>query len=87
MACILGSGGAGERCGRSGVCASVGSLTRRSRPQQVSTFALTLYQHRARVGEQEVRVGEWGSPGTGGVPGLGPCQGGGNSGEEEIPSV
>lgn len=37
---------------------SVGSLTRRSRPQQVSTFALTLYQHRARVGGQEVRVGE-----------------------------
>ncbi|NWH83409.1 RBL2A protein, partial [Aegithalos caudatus] len=33
------------------------------RPQQVSTFALTLYQHRARVGGQEVRVDFWDTAG------------------------
>ncbi|NXQ08717.1 RBL2A protein, partial [Vidua macroura] len=42
---------------------SVRSLTRRSRPQQLSTFALTLYQHRARVGGQEVRVDFWDTAG------------------------
>ncbi|NXT71829.1 RBL2A protein, partial [Chaetops frenatus] len=35
----------------------------RGRPQQVSTFALTLYQHRARVGGQEVRVDFWDTAG------------------------
>ncbi|NXV59576.1 RBL2A protein, partial [Molothrus ater] len=40
-----------------------GSLTRRSQPQQLSTFALTLYQHRARVGGQEVRVDFWDTAG------------------------
>ncbi|NWW83093.1 RBL2A protein, partial [Climacteris rufus] len=34
-----------------------------SRPQQLSTFALTLYQHRARVGGQEVRVDFWDTAG------------------------
>ncbi|RLV87429.1 hypothetical protein DV515_00015705 [Chloebia gouldiae] len=58
---------------------SVRSLTRRSRPQQLSTFALTLYQHRARVGGQEVRVGEWGQPGDM------RCHGRGNSWEVQIP--
>ncbi|NWH41832.1 RBL2A protein, partial [Chloropsis hardwickii] len=33
------------------------------RPQQLSTFALTLYQHRARVGGQEVRVDFWDTAG------------------------
>ncbi|XP_039427571.1 rab-like protein 2A isoform X2 [Corvus cornix cornix] len=33
------------------------------RPQQFSTFALTLYQHRARVGGQEVRVDFWDTAG------------------------
>ncbi|XP_014746287.1 PREDICTED: rab-like protein 2A [Sturnus vulgaris] len=33
------------------------------RPQQVSTFALTLYQHRARVGGQEIRVDFWDTAG------------------------
>ncbi|XP_041263006.1 ADP-ribosylation factor-related protein 1-like isoform X4 [Onychostruthus taczanowskii] len=32
-------------------------------PQQLSTFALTLYQHRARVGGQEVRVDFWDTAG------------------------
>ncbi|XP_041326189.1 rab-like protein 2A isoform X2 [Pyrgilauda ruficollis] len=40
-----------------------GSLARRSQPQQLSTFALTLYQHRARVGGQEVRVDFWDTAG------------------------
>ncbi|NWV42890.1 RBL2A protein, partial [Grantiella picta] len=35
----------------------------RHRPQQVSTFALTLYQHRARVGGQDVRVDFWDTAG------------------------
>uniref|UniRef100_A0A674HG32 RAB, member of RAS onco family like 2A n=1 Tax=Taeniopygia guttata TaxID=59729 RepID=A0A674HG32_TAEGU len=70
MACILGSGGAGRRGGAAAGPArpraprlSVRSLTRRSRPQQLSTFALTLYQHRARVGGQEVRVDFWDTAG------------------------
>lgn len=79
--------GTGQRGGHGGRQCSAGSLTRRSRPQQLSTFALTLYRHRARVGEQEVRVGEWGQPGGGGVPGLGRCQGRGSCREEDIPSV
>ncbi|NXO23129.1 RBL2A protein, partial [Cisticola juncidis] len=33
------------------------------RPQQLSTFALTLYQHRARVGGQRVRVDFWDTAG------------------------
>uniref|UniRef100_A0A8C3D2G4 Uncharacterized protein n=1 Tax=Corvus moneduloides TaxID=1196302 RepID=A0A8C3D2G4_CORMO len=36
---------------------------RGGRPQQFSTFALTLYQHRARVGGQEVRVDFWDTAG------------------------
>ncbi|XP_066175060.1 rab-like protein 2A isoform X1 [Sylvia atricapilla] len=56
-------GGVGPARWERGLRLSVGSLTRRSRPQQVSTFALTLYQHRARVGEQEVRVDFWDTAG------------------------
>ncbi|NXR20340.1 RBL2A protein, partial [Cinclus mexicanus] len=33
------------------------------RPQQLSTFALTLYRHRARVGGQEVLVDFWDTAG------------------------
>ncbi|NXW95620.1 RBL2A protein, partial [Alopecoenas beccarii] len=35
----------------------------RSRPQQLSTFALTLYQHRARVNGQTVLVDFWDTAG------------------------
>ncbi|NWR48082.1 RBL2A protein, partial [Regulus satrapa] len=33
------------------------------RPQQLSTFALTLYRHRARVGGQDIRVDFWDTAG------------------------
>lgn len=69
-----------------GLRLSVGSLTRRSRPQQLSTFALTLYQHRARVGGQEVRVGEWGQPGGHAVfPGTGGAMAEGTAGNWRSP--
>ncbi|NXF12404.1 RBL2A protein, partial [Smithornis capensis] len=38
-------------------------LSAPSRPQQLSTFALTLYQHRARVGGQDIRVDFWDTAG------------------------
>uniref|UniRef100_A0A8B9NRX4 Uncharacterized protein n=1 Tax=Accipiter nisus TaxID=211598 RepID=A0A8B9NRX4_9AVES len=43
------------------------------RPQQLSTFALTLYKHRARVDGQAVLVGKWegAQPGVPWVPGRG----------------
>ncbi|NXD30632.1 RBL2A protein, partial [Spelaeornis formosus] len=39
------------------------SLAHRSRPQQLSTFALTLYQHRARLDGQRVLVDFWDTAG------------------------
>jgi len=34
------------------------ALTTPSQPQQLSTYALTLFKHKTQVGDQEVHVGE-----------------------------
>ena len=37
-----------------------------SQPQQLSTYALTLFKHKTQVGDQEVHVGESGTLVSGG---------------------